>query len=56
VLQQHFAIRQAPMPFAFPVMRQMVQYHQARTSDDGLRWLVDEIRRAAAEAANHPPQ
>jgi LysR family nod box-dependent transcriptional activator len=29
----------APLPFKFPVMRLMAQYHSARQTDQGLRWF-----------------
>lgn len=32
-----------PLPFAFPVMREVVQYHRARVSDLGIKWLVRQI-------------
>lgn len=35
----------AELPFNFPVMREMIQYHQTRANDAGLRWLIDEIKR-----------
>jgi hypothetical protein len=35
----------AEMPFDFPVLREMIQYHQTRENDTGLRWLIDEIQR-----------
>ena len=37
----------APLPFAFQPMREMVQYHRTRTSDEGLRWLMARLREAA---------
>jgi len=36
----------ADIPFEFPVMREMLQYHMTRAEDPGLRWLIDEIRKA----------
>ena len=48
---EHFAIRYAPLPFAFPPLRQLVQYHETRAADQGVRWLIDLIRTHAAEAA-----
>lgn len=33
----------SPLPFAFPVMREMIQYHSARRSDGGVQWLLDQI-------------
>lgn len=31
------------LPFKFPVMREMVQFHESRRHDVGLRWLIDQI-------------
>lgn len=39
----------APMPFAFPPMREMMQYHKARQVDAGLTWLRSEARKLAAQ-------
>lgn len=41
---EHFAITYAPLPFAFPPLRQLVQYHETRAADQGVRWLIDQIR------------
>jgi DNA-binding transcriptional LysR family regulator len=38
------------MPFEFPIMREMLQYHRTRTTDAGLNWLMGEIRTAAQES------
>lgn len=38
----------APMPFAFPVMREMMQYHRANAADAGLTWLREQITNFAA--------
>ena len=35
-----------PMPFAFPAMREMVQYHVSREGDAGLKWLIEQITRS----------
>lgn len=45
----HLPISWAPVPFAFPVMPEMAQYHRARASDIGLRWLIDQIKTTARE-------
>lgn len=37
----------APLPFKLPKMQLMAQYHSARASDQGLRWLLTEIHAAA---------
>ncbi|MYH62531.1 MAG: LysR family transcriptional regulator [Caldilineaceae bacterium SB0675_bin_29] len=42
------ALATAPLPFEFPSMRLMAQYHSARTADQGLLWLLDRIRHHAA--------
>ncbi len=38
-----FPIAYAPLPFDFPIMREMVQHHRTRGQDDGLTWLRAEI-------------
>jgi DNA-binding transcriptional LysR family regulator len=40
-------LRTAPLPFEIPPMRVMAQYHSARSSDQGLRWLLSEMHAAA---------
>ncbi|MCR5870764.1 MULTISPECIES: LysR family transcriptional regulator [unclassified Sphingomonas] len=35
-------------PFPLPVMREMMQFHSARSSDRGLSWLCDRLKRAAS--------
>jgi LysR family transcriptional regulator, nod-box dependent transcriptional activator len=44
------ALTYVDMPFDFPIMREMLQYHTARADDPGLRWLIGEIK----QASNHP--
>lgn len=43
----HFPISFAPMPFEFPLMRELIQVHRARKEDGGLAWLRDELRAVA---------
>ena len=38
-----------PMPFEFPVMREMIQYHRGRISDASLGWLIARLREAARD-------
>lgn len=38
----------APLPFEFPVMREMVQYHSARVADSGMQWLLEALLAQAA--------
>jgi DNA-binding transcriptional LysR family regulator len=52
MMSRHLPIAFAPLPFAFPTMRQFVQYHRSRANDPGLRWLVDEIKKTAALTAS----
>lgn len=55
VMQQRLAqavltvmpLKIAPLPFEFPMMRLMVQYHSARAADQGLRWLLGQLLAAA---------
>ncbi|TKV41643.1 LysR family transcriptional regulator [Sphingobium sp. MP9-4] len=42
-----FPLISTPMPFAFPVMQELVQFHQTRAADEGLNWLRDQLRRVA---------
>lgn len=42
-----------PLPFEFPMMREMVQYHSARESDSGMQWLLKALV-AQAQALQLP--
>lgn len=44
----------APLPFPFPVMREMVQFHRARADDAGLNWLLKELDRVIASLEEAP--
>lgn len=46
-MAERFPLTVAALPFAFPVMREMIQYHKAREADDGLRWLRGELKTQA---------
>jgi len=39
-----FPLAIAPIPFPFPVMREMMQFNRARAEDEGLSWLRGELR------------
>lgn len=39
-----FPLAIAPIPFAFPIMREMMQFNRTRSADEGLRWLRDRLR------------
>lgn len=43
-MAQQFPLALAPLPFDFPVMREMVQYHRSREADEGLCWLRDALQ------------
>jgi len=40
----------SPLPFEFPVMRQMAQYHHARENDQGLKWFMRTLEECAKQA------
>jgi LysR family nod box-dependent transcriptional activator len=46
-MRSFFPIRIAPIPFDFPVMREMVQHHRARANDEGLSWFRQQLARRA---------
>jgi len=50
---RHFPISFAPVPFDFPLMRETMQYHAARETDDGLRWLRDRLAAGASAIHNY---
>jgi LysR family transcriptional regulator, nod-box dependent transcriptional activator len=43
-----FPLVMAQLPFEFPVMREMIQYHKTREADEGLRWLRSALKAEAA--------
>ncbi len=43
-----FPLAIAQIPFDFPIMREMMQFNKARSDDEGLRWLRDELRTEGA--------
>ena len=43
-----FPLVLAEIPFPFPIMREMLQYHRAREADEGLRWFRDQLKAQAA--------
>jgi len=44
IFAQRLDIAISELPFEFPVMREMIQYQQSRQNDDGLRWLIDQLK------------
>ena len=45
----HFDIALAEIPFRFPVMREMVQYHSSRAQEAGVAWLRGQLQSLAEE-------
>lgn len=45
---ESFPLAVAPLPFEFPVMREMIQYHRTRAADEGLAWLRTQLKQQAA--------
>ncbi len=45
-----FPLKYAPLPFEFPAMRLMLQYHTARENDEGLKWLRQLLHKTAADS------
>jgi LysR family nod box-dependent transcriptional activator len=39
-----FPLVHVALPFEFPVMREMIQFHRARTDDAGLQWLRTQLK------------
>jgi DNA-binding transcriptional LysR family regulator len=46
-MARHFPIAYTALPFQMPPLREMVQFHFARASDEGLAWLRGELRNIA---------
>ena len=42
-MARQFPLALKELPFEFPVMREMIQYHRSRETDDGLRWLRERL-------------
>jgi LysR family transcriptional regulator, nod-box dependent transcriptional activator len=45
-MAESFPLTWKPVPFAFPPMREMIQYHRHRSADEGLHWLIAQLREA----------
>lgn len=43
-----------PLPMPFPPLRMMVQYHSARVRDEGLLWLVQQLKLVADRGITLP--
>jgi hypothetical protein len=44
VMGRYFPISYVPLPFPFPLLKEMAQFRFARASDDGLTWLRQEMK------------
>jgi DNA-binding transcriptional LysR family regulator len=42
----HFDIAMAPIPFDFPIMREMIQFHSSRSEEAGVAWLRGQLHRS----------
>ena len=45
-----FDLAWAPVPFEFPRLREMIQFHEARAKDAGLTWLRGELMDVARQS------
>ncbi|HQS68392.1 MAG: LysR family transcriptional regulator [Novosphingobium sp. 28-62-57] len=43
-----FPLAIAPIPFDFPIMREMLQFNRTRSNDEGLKWLRNQLRQESA--------
>ena len=44
VMGGHFPLAHVPMPFEFPMMKEMAQFRFARANDEGLTWLRQKMK------------
>lgn len=48
-LSQRVPLAWQPLPFEFPAMREMIQYHRGRAADPSLAWLISCLRESAQD-------
>jgi LysR family nod box-dependent transcriptional activator len=48
IVVKQLPLAMAPLPFEFPLMREIVQYHSARVADSGMQWLLAALLAQAA--------
>lgn len=53
IMVKALPLRMTNLPFALPVMREMVQYHATRRSDGGIQWLLARILEQAKRLPQH---
>ncbi|KPL67153.1 LysR family transcriptional regulator [Erythrobacter sp. SG61-1L] len=51
LMAQRLPIGWQELPFAFPAMKEMIQFNRARCEDEGLLWLIGQLR---ATLERHP--
>lgn len=51
IYAKRLPIGYVPLPFEFPLMQELLQYHHISAADAGLRWLIAQIRTAVASTA-----
>lgn len=44
MLARSLPLKIVAMPFDFPVVRQMIQFHQTRALDSGLNWIIERLK------------
>lgn len=44
---RHLPIAFAPLPFDLPLMNETVQFHRSRVGDEGVAWLIRELKNEA---------
>ena len=50
IYEKRLPIAYVPMPFEFPLMQELIQYHHVGAADAGLRWLITQMRAAVNPA------
>ena len=48
LMMKQLPLSMAPLPFTFPLMREIVQYHSARAGDAGMQWFLESLLAQAA--------
>jgi len=47
IMVKQLPLAVAPLPFPFPVMKAVIQYHATRENDGGIQWMLTEILKRA---------
>lgn len=48
LMVKQLPLAMAPLPFEFPVMRELVQYHSIKADDGGIQWMLQALLDQAA--------